>query len=284
MKQYPWSAEKGVHMRNRILGSWDFGWKRAFPLWLEFVLIGHWRSDSRYWHERPYNLAFELPLEGDMSITIDGSPEIVRPGELLILPMGVENDLRVGPSGSCWKLSCGLCGAMTANLLSAFGLETGRILKLRDVSGIYTLLSGAARMLQEKDEKDAPKVAGAALELLTEIRLQSEIPDCHPELAGILRVMEFDLATPLDLGRIARSRGISREKLHLLFRKHLDASPGAYFRELRMKRAETLLRNSRTPIQAIARETGYTTVPGFIKEFRKKHGCTPGEFRRTKEQ
>lgn len=277
-----WSAEEFKRLHPIAIASWDYGRGNALPLWIEFICLSHWRDGSSVWHQQQHLLVFELPLAGDMSIQVDGSPEILRVGEMLILPTGVENLLKTGPSGFCRKLSFGICGSMAGNLLASYRIETGRPLPLTDFKRIDTLIHSALSILRDKDEDEAPRLTGIAMEVLTEIHRQTASPFRDLEFTQILRMMEFNLNTGIGLEEIARQQNISREKLHQMFRRHLKVSPGAYFQELRLRRAESLLREGNLSIQAVAGETGYASSAAFIREFRKKNGCTPGEFRRSR--
>ena len=56
-------------------------------------------------------------------------------------------------------------------------------------------------------------------------------------------------------------------------------TPGRLLRELRLRQAAQLLRNTEERVQTIAAKTGYASVPAFITAFKKAHGRTPLDYR-----
>jgi len=62
-------------------------------------------------------------------------------------------------------------------------------------------------------------------------------------------------------------------------KKDTGKSVGDWARDLKIKKAVELLLNTDMHIIDISRETGYTSVQGFIKTFKKEKGLTPKEFR-----
>lgn len=75
-------------------------------------------------------------------------------------------------------------------------------------------------------------------------------------------------------------------RLHLSSRqlnRFLQKRYGMSFREklfsTRMQHAGWLLRHTALPVQQIASQVGYTSVPAFIRSFTRFHGKTPQQFR-----
>ncbi len=79
------------------------------------------------------------------------------------------------------------------------------------------------------------------------------------------------------------------EEFHLskpYLSKYIKAKSGKTFGELvknvRMKKARTLLKGSSMTVEAISDAVGYQDVEHFIRLFKKKYGMTPVQFRNTK--
>lgn len=80
---------------------------------------------------------------------------------------------------------------------------------------------------------------------------------------------------------LARAHGISVRYVHRLFAAD-GTSPAAFIRAERLRRAQHLLRGSRgqaPPVAAVAARLGFGSTEGFIRAFRREHGCTPGRWR-----
>ncbi len=64
-----------------------------------------------------------------------------------------------------------------------------------------------------------------------------------------------------------------------IFKAHYGITPMQYVNELRMSEIKNLLRDTDTPISAIAEVTGYDNLGYFSRSFRKHTGMSPREFR-----
>jgi AraC-like DNA-binding protein len=94
------------------------------------------------------------------------------------------------------------------------------------------------------------------------------------------QLVEQDLASgEPDLGRVARSLGVSERSL----RRHLqkdDLSFRAIGESARRRRAESLLVAGEVTIDEVAFLTGYSETSAFARAFKRWSGETPGVFRR----
>lgn len=73
---------------------------------------------------------------------------------------------------------------------------------------------------------------------------------------------------------------MSRSHLARLFRKEVGVSIGEYIRTIRLDQAKHLLRETDTPISAIAEELGFATVHSFSGFFKRFTGKSPSEYRK----
>ena len=98
-------------------------------------------------------------------------------------------------------------------------------------------------------------------------------------LAAVAR-MEERMERGETIARIAKRLGISVWKLDRAFRADLKLSPGDYFRQMRMERANDLLIHSSLPINEVGLACGYTDYSAFVRAFRRVHRKTPRQLRR----
>ena len=104
----------------------------------------------------------------------------------------------------------------------------------------------------------------------------AEIPE---SLAEALALMEANIEEPLTTAELAEHLGMSRRQLERLFKKHLQAVPGRYYLDLRLKRARRLLRESECPAGEVALLTGFSSAAHFSTAYRNHFGVTPREER-----
>ncbi len=270
------SIEQNCYQSNTF--SWDYGRKHALPIWMEFISYSRWDKYSKYIHYSPNNTAFEIPLKGDMSITTGDQRRIIKAGQLLILPPGVNNQLKAGPSGFCWKLSCGLCGPLLEQHLASLHFSYDRVLEIDDLQKYINHLNDLQLMLQNKAEDDVPKVSAMTLEFLIQLSMEHN-STYDPVIADAIRIIEFNISRNIKLEEIAEELGITQDRLSRLFKKETGISPKQYQINLRMKNAECYLKNSKKAIADIAFLTGYPSPQKFCNEFVKHYGMSPRAYR-----
>ncbi|MFC6066316.1 AraC family transcriptional regulator [Streptomyces ochraceiscleroticus] len=78
--------------------------------------------------------------------------------------------------------------------------------------------------------------------------------------------------------RLAAAAGCSRFALYRAFRAEYGLAPSDYQRQLRLRRARSLLRAGTTPADAAA-ATGFADQAHFSRWFQRVYGVTPGVFR-----
>lgn len=101
--------------------------------------------------------------------------------------------------------------------------------------------------------------------------------------AGILKVRQYieeHYAESVTADRLAALSHRSKGHLFNLFKKAFGASPLSYQQALRIDAAQRLLRFTSLSCYAVALRVGYSNVPYFHRQFRKRTGMTPQQYRR----
>ncbi len=96
-----------------------------------------------------------------------------------------------------------------------------------------------------------------------------------PKLIKIITLMEAAVEDPLDIGEMADRVGISARQVERLFREQVGASPKAFYLNLRLTRARTLLRQTINPILAVAVECGFGSTSHFCHAYKRLFGIAP---------
>ena len=102
----------------------------------------------------------------------------------------------------------------------------------------------------------------------------------HPKLRKALEFLHENLTRPVTVQATAEHAGISVSLLRKLFTDYCGTPPLGYLHDLRLARAEELLKNSYLSIAEIAAECGFDSAGYFIRLYRRKHGTSPGKARR----
>lgn len=94
-----------------------------------------------------------------------------------------------------------------------------------------------------------------------------------------LEAIRTDPAQPFTPTSLARLAGASTRTLHDGFRRHLDTTPMAYLRLVRLERAHADLRAAEphgTTVTAVAHRWGFSHVSRFSQAYRRVYGRPPG--------
>jgi len=83
----------------------------------------------------------------------------------------------------------------------------------------------------------------------------------------------------LGVASIAEKLGINASYLSYFFKEQTSRNLTDYIREVRLREAEKLLKDSKLKISEIAERVGYGNTNTFIRVFKKDRGITPGECR-----
>jgi AraC-like DNA-binding protein len=142
---------------------------------------------------------------------------------------------------------------------------------------------------------EAPLVVSSANRLLAGVLLTTfpndaiEEPERRDErdahsVAALRRAVAFiDASADLDIGigDIAAAAGMSRRAIQLAFRRHLDTTPTAYLRRVRLDGAHRellgALPDSGVTVTEVAYRWGFSSPSRFAERYRAAYGVSPSE-------
>ncbi len=101
----------------------------------------------------------------------------------------------------------------------------------------------------------------------------------HRSTATALDLMESQLADPLPVARIARLVGASERQLQRRFAQDLGQSVAQAYLEIRLAKAEELLRQTRLAVTEVALACGFSNPGHFSTRFRTRYGQSPRKRR-----
>ena len=99
-------------------------------------------------------------------------------------------------------------------------------------------------------------------------------------LSEAVKYMAEHIEENPSISYLASTCNVSEAYFRRSFKKYMGTAPHEYRNELRLNRARTYLEYGDASIQEISDLLGYATVSHFIKEFKRKNGCSPLKYRK----
>jgi len=99
-------------------------------------------------------------------------------------------------------------------------------------------------------------------------------------IIGAMNLIQRNIGGELDLERVARRAFMSSSHFSHTFKERFGESPKSYQVRKRIEKAMELLKESSMSAMEISSELGYNDPYFFYRQFRRKTGMTPTEFRK----
>jgi len=96
----------------------------------------------------------------------------------------------------------------------------------------------------------------------------------------VISQIESDLARAWETAELAALVNLSASRFRHLFKEETGQATGQFLRELRLQRAEVLLRTTFLSIKEVMIEAGLTSSSHFVHYFKRKYGATPSGYRK----
>lgn len=104
--------------------------------------------------------------------------------------------------------------------------------------------------------------------------------DSNPQIRQAIDFMNKNLNIKLSLNHISKLVGYSPTYFTTLFKKETNYSPLSYFSHLKIVKACEFLDYTRIKVKEISFTLGYTDPYYFTKDFKKKMGMSPRQYRK----
>lgn len=233
--------------------------------------VRSYRGGDRHRHDYSQIL---LPMQGAMKLDIEGRSSVVVSHCVAVIPREHEHDFE--PSPDCRMLILDVEA-------SAFTGEAAPAL-LRDempsLTQIEPWLWRMFRQLGAEVEAGGCRAGDAARLALTGLQLVEPAKRLPPWSRSERRVL--DVAQEGQAGSVAemaRAAGLGQSQFHALFRATTGRSPKQAQLARLFEGAADRLVTTTMPISEIAYGLGYQNVSSFNRQFRRRFGVTPSEFR-----
>ena len=98
-------------------------------------------------------------------------------------------------------------------------------------------------------------------------------------IAAVIQWMENHTGSSGQIEELAASVNLSASRLRHLFKQETGTTPTHYLRDLRLRKAELLLRTTFLSVKEIAGRVGLGSGSHFVREFKKAYGVSPTIYR-----
>lgn len=217
---------------------------------------------------------FELVyyISGKGSTTINGTDYQYLPNTFTIIPPGTEHDeIRVEETN---VLFIGFqMNPCTINIHSGIYANP-------TPNNILSILQKIKKEMLDKKPYFEIKLESLLAELIVDIaRMNSEESVKYSVFSYIENFINENYSCDIDYHVLSKVSGYSYHRFRHIFKEVYGHSPHQYTQNLRLKNACRLLIEKSAPVSYIAQETGFATESYFCSIFKRKFGCTPGEYR-----
>lgn len=99
-------------------------------------------------------------------------------------------------------------------------------------------------------------------------------------LGNAVELMDSTIEEPLAITELAARIGTTPRNLAVVFKKHLNMTPGRYYLQLRLRVAKDLLNQTDLSLSNIALACGFKTQSHFSRSFRSVYGVSASQWRK----
>jgi AraC family transcriptional regulator len=227
-------------------------------------------------HEEP---AFVVVVRGSYSESMAGTEVTLAAGHMLLRPADEPHCQRFGSAGASTMILTPDRETLESLRDCGVSLEQPRCEHNHRIAQLGMCLR---QEFERRDSFSRFAAEGLALELMALFGRATRRITAPPRWLATARELVSERADqPLTLRTVADRVG--RHPVHLAreFRRHFGVSIGEFRRQIRLRRAEALLR-TRRGLSEIALTCGFSSHSHFSHAFRTAYGVTPSEFRSRK--
>ena len=222
-----------------------------------------------------------LVRDGSATLFLDGKELSFGAGDIIIMFPDVEYHYKAHGS---WSIKwVGVGSADLGLFLGELGITPfSPIVKCENRERAEELLNGIYNATKSPSPSQVMKLKGLLCELISIIaesrEKEIELKSARP--ADILAYIAAHYTEEIRVMDIAKIYHVDRSYLERSFKKETGISVRETITNFRIKKAQTLLRETSFSISEIAKASGFKDRLYFSKFFHQKFGMTPSEYRK----
>lgn len=217
-------------------------------------------------------------IRGSVDVTVDGVDYRLCAGDGAVIFPYLPHSYERAPDAQVCLLLFDPSATVFDNTLLAKKPVSCRVSENR----LYPLVDRALDMLRLGRRKTAMAYLNAALgELLECLELEDRDGPSGNMTVQLLSYCEAHFGEDITVQKIADALYISPSYVSKLFSKKLKTGFREYINDLRIHKAQTLLKESEQKILQIMEICGFRNQSSFNRVFREKCGLSPKQYRQT---
>lgn len=242
-------------------------------------------SNLEHWHNC-YEI--EYVISGTLKEIINGHVYEVSSGDLCVI---TPNDYHKVDRDNNELLICNIMfneGLINENLLSKLEtkpIQTDVIAKLSpEERSIVDFFIGSIETELKNKKQDCELVVRYLINIILAIGIRSGMKNSgiigdYYKIRKAIRFIKSNFEKPLGLKTVAEEVGFEPNYFSYQFSKNMGVSFKTFVNEVRLNYAARKLEESAMPITEIAFNSGFGSVATFNRQFMKRYGLTPSNYR-----
>ena len=109
--------------------------------------------------------------------------------------------------------------------------------------------------------------------------LQIRLDSRNSHLIEAVKLMEKNIEEPLLISELTAHLGISDRELERLFKRYLQQTPKAFYRQLRLEKSRWMLQQTQDSVTAIATACGFVSLSHFSRCYQQQFAKLPSRER-----
>lgn len=213
------------------------------------------------------------------------APQVVDAGTCFVLFPGVWHRYKPNPLVGWEEYWVGFNGTYPAQLMDSFFNWKNPVFKTglnKDLLAAFTYLLAAVSQAQMGYSQVISGITLAILGILNRVNLTAYSAD-DPESVWVSQaafMLQNRLSENINIEALVQEFPISYSKFRKAFKRLMGKSPNQYHLDLRLDKAEELLRNTSLSIKEIGYHTGFESPYYFSRIFKERFGVSPKTFKR----